>query len=194
MENGNLCFLGGGVQEVAQFNPEDGKCLNTPLENVSAGFRTAFYPYYPEYGNYVSLSHKMPDGTELVFDASYEGNKFNFLHALAPAAPDTPKLNKERARWNARRGGPKRKVLWRDAQSRRFAGFIVGKKTLIAVGDVGQKKSPFITMIDLQTGQDLWKKPLRAQPIKGGLAIDNEGRILVSLVNGQVESFKGQPK
>ena len=194
MENGNLCFLGGGVQEVAQFDPEDGKCLNTPLEKVSAGFRTAFYPYYPEYGNYVSLSHKMPDGTELVFDASYEGNKFNFLHALAPAAPDTPKLNKERARWNARRGGPKRKVLWRDAQSRRFAGFIVGKKTLIAVGDVGQKKSPFITMIDLQTGQDLWKKPLSAQPIKGGLAIDNEGRILVSLVNGQVESFKGQPK
>ncbi len=247
MENGNLCFLGGGVQEVAQFNPEDGKCLNTPLENVSAGFRTAFYPYYPEYGNYVSLSHKMPDGTELVFDASYEGNKFNFLHAMAPLPPlkatdsrtieqwgaahyknhgktegrtlpangnygdyvrkypgllaayntakgIAPKLNKERARWNARRGGPQRKVLWRDAQSRRFAGFIVGKKTLIAVGDVGQKKSPFITMIDLQTGQDLWKKPLSAQPIKGGLAIDNEGRILVSLVNGQVESFKGQPK
>jgi len=245
MENGNLCFLGGGVQEVAQFNPEDGKCLNKPLENVSAGFRTAFYPYYPEYGNYVSLEHKMADGTELVFDASYEGNKFNFLHAITPQSPlqatdsrtieqwgeahykthgkkegrtlptngdhgdyvrkhpdllkayhtakgITPKINKERARWNARRGGPQRKVLWRDAQSRRFAGFIVGKDRLIGVGDSGNDKEAFIVIIDLKTGKDIRTEKLAAQPIKGGLAIDNEGRILVSLVNGQVESFKGQ--
>ena len=244
MENGNVCFLGGGVQEVAQFNLEDGKCLNKPLENVSSGYRTAFYPYYPEYGNYVSLEHTMADDTELVFDASYEGNKFNFLHALAPLQtgkatdnrtieqwgkahynthgkkegrtlpasgdhgdyvrkyPDllasyntakgiALKPTKERARWNTRRGGPQRKVLWRDAQSRRFAGFIVGKKNLIAVGDVGnEKKIPFIASINLKTGKNNWVEQLPAQPIKGGASIDNQGRILVSLTNGQVICFK----
>ena len=245
MENGKLCFLGGGVQEVAQFNPENGNCLNAPLKNVSSDFRTAFYPYYPEYGNYVSLEHTMTDGTELVFDASYEGNKFNFLHAIAPQStikatdsrtieqwgeahykthgkkedrtlptngdygdyvrkyPDlltayktakgiAPKLNKERARWNARRGGPQRKELWRDSQSRRFAGFIVGKDRLIGVGDSGDHKEAFIAIIDLKTGKDIWTEKLPAQPIKGGAAIDKSGRILVSLIDGRVVCFEKQ--
>ena len=190
MENGNLCFLGGGVQEVAQFSPENGKCLNTPLENVSSGFRTAFYPYYPEYGNYISLQHKMDDGTELVFDASYEGNKFNYLHALAPLPSNVPKIAKERARWNARRGGPQRKVLWRDAQSRRFAGFIVGKGRLLGVGDSGTNREPFVAIIDLKTGKDIWTEKLPAKPIKGGAAIDKSGRILVSLTDGRVVCFE----
>jgi len=190
MQNGNLCFLGGGVQEVAQFNPEDGKCLNTPLENVSSGFRTAFYPYYPEYGNYISLEHKTVDGSELVFDASYEGNKFNYLHALAPLPSNVPKIAKERARWNARRGGPQRKVLWRDAQSRRFAGFIVGKGRLLGVGDSGTNREPFVAIIDLKTGKDIWTEKLPAKPIKGGAAIDKSGRILVSLTDGRVVCFE----
>ena len=190
MENGNLCFLGGGVQEVAQFSPVDGKCLNTPLENVSSGFRTAFYPYYPEYGNYISLEHKTADGSELVFDASYEGNKFNYLHALAPLPSNVPKIAKERARWNARRGGPQRKVLWRDAQSRRFAGFIVGKGRLLGVGDSGTNREPFVAIIDLKTGKDIWTEKLPAKPIKGGAAIDKSGRILVSLTDGRVVCFE----
>jgi outer membrane protein assembly factor BamB len=190
MENGKLCFLGGGVQEVARFNLDDGKCLNTPVENPRSSFRTAFYPYYPEYGNYVSLAHTMADGRELVFDASYEGNKFNFLHALAPLPLDSPKLTKERARWNARRGGPQRKVLWRDARSRRFAGFIVGETRLLGVGDAGTEKEPFITLINLKTGNDEWTDKLPTQPIKGGASIDSTGRILVTLVDGRVMCFE----
>jgi hypothetical protein len=193
MENGKLCFLGGGVQEVARFNLDDGKCVNTPVDNPQSGYRTAFYPYYPEYGNYVSLAHTLADGRELVFDASYEGNKFNFLHALAAmpnGAPGAPKLTKERARWNARRGAPQRKVLWRDARNRRFAGFIVGKTRLLGVGDAGAEKEPFITIVTLKTGKDEWTAKLPAQPIKGGASIDSTGRILVTLVDGRVMCFE----
>ena len=190
LQDDKLCFLGGGVQEVAQFDLKDGKCLNTPVEQVRSGYRTAFYPYYPEYGNYISLEHTLANGTELVFDASYEGNKFTFLHALEPLPPGAPKLKKERARWIARRGGPKRKVLWRDPQARRFAGFIIGKERLIGVGDAGQEKKPFITIIDLKTGRDLFFADLPAQPIKGGAAIDGKGRILVTLTDGRVVAFE----
>ena len=190
LEGEQLCFLGGGIYETARFDLDSGKCLNQPLENVSSRYRTAFYPYYPEYGNYVSLAHTLADGRELVFDASYEGNKFNFLHALAPLPLDSPKLTKERARWNARRGGAKRKVLWRDARSSRFAGFIVGKTRLIGVGDTGQQKTPFIAIIDLNTGNDEWTAKLPAQPIKGGASIDSTGRILVTLVDGRVMCFE----
>ncbi len=193
LQDGKLCFLGGGVQEVAQFNLDNGKCLNTPLENVSAGFRTAFYPYYPEYGNYVSLDHQLPDGRALIFDASYEGNRFNWLSLLGPLPEGVKKINKDRARWNQRRGfAEQRKVQWSDKQARRFASFIVGKTNLIAVGDVGnENKIPFIASINLKTGKNNWVHQLPAQPIKGGAAIDNQGRVLVSLTNGQVICFRG---
>ena len=193
LQDGKLCFLGGGVQEVAQFNLDNGKCLNTPLENVSAGFRTAFYPYYPEYGNYVSLDHQLPDGRALIFDASYEGNRFNWLSLLGPLPEGVKKINKDRARWNQRRGfAEQRKVQWSDKQARRFASFIVGKTNLIAVGDVGnENKIPFIASINLKTGKNNWVHQLTAQPIKGGAAIDNQGRVLVSLTNGQVICFRG---
>ena len=192
LQDGKLCFLGGGVQEVAQFDLKDGKCLNTPIENVRAGYRTAFYPYYPEYGSYVSLDHELPDGRSLVFDASYEGNRFNWLTLLGPLPPGVAKLSKDRARWNQRRGfAQQRKVLWNDKQSRRFASFIVGKKTLITAGDVGHdQKIPFLASIDLETGKNNWVQRLPAQPIKGGAAIDSLGRILVTLTDGTVICYE----
>lgn len=192
LHDGKLCFLGGGVQEVAQFDLKDGKCLNTPIENVSAGYRTAFYPYYPEYGNYVSLDHTLPDGRSLVFDASYEGNRFNWLTLLDPLPSGVAKLTKDRARWNQRRGfAQQRKVLWNDKQSRRFASFIVGKKNLIAAGDVGNdQKIPFLASINLETGKNNWVHRLPAQPIKGGTSIDGLGRILVTLADGTVVCYE----
>jgi outer membrane protein assembly factor BamB len=80
-------------------------------------------------------------------------------------------------------------VLWRDAQSRRFAGFIVGKDRLLGVGDSGTNKEPFVAIIDLKTGKDIWTEKLPAKPIKGGAAIDKSGRILVSLTDGRVVCF-----
>ena len=196
LQNGKLCFLGGGVQEVAQFDLDDGKCLNTPLENVSAGFRTAFYPYYPEYGNYVSLDHPLPDDRSLIFDASYEGNRFNWLSLLGSLPKGVKKINKDRARWNQRRGfAQQRKVQWSDKQARRFASFIVGKKNLIAAGDVGnEKKIPFLASINIETGKNNWVHQLPAQPIKGGTAIDSQGRILVSLADGTVICHEAKKK
>jgi len=81
-------------------------------------------------------------------------------------------------------------VLWRDARSRRFAGFIVGKTRLLGVGDAGAEKEPFITIINLKTGKDEWTAKLPAQPIKGGASIDSAGKILVTLVDGRLMCFE----
>ena len=77
-------------------------------------------------------------------------------------------------------------MLWRDTQSRRFAGFIVGKERLLGVGDSGANQEPFVAIINLKTGKDIWTETLPAKPIKGGAAIDKSGRILVSLTDGRV--------
>mgnify|MGYP001167760506 CR=1 FL=1 len=192
LDGGQLCFLGGGIYETARFDLDSGKCLNQPLENVSSRYRTAFYPYYPEYGNYVSLDHSFPDGRSLVFDASYEGNRFTWLTLVAPLPPGSSKVKKDAARWGTRRGwSEKRKVLWQDKKARRFSGLIVAPEKIIATGDAGaRKRAPFFSLIRTETGEEVWSEPLPSLPVKGGLAIDADGRILVSLASGQVLCYR----
>ena len=166
LQDGQLCFLGGGVYETARFDLESGKCLNTPKEDPQSQFRTAFYPYYPEYGNYLSLDHSLPDGRSLVFDASYEGNRFTSLALLSPLPAGVPKAGKDAARWASRRGwSEKRKAIWQDKESRRFASFVVSPELLLATGDMGEEnKKPFLTAIHVKDGVIAWSENLPAQP------------------------------
>lgn len=50
------------------------------------------------------------------------------------------------------------------------------------------KKSE-IVVLDLQTGHVLWNQPLPAAPVSHGLAVDGEGRIVVTLQDGQIMCF-----
>ena len=85
--DGELRFVAGGVYETARYDLKTGRCLNEPKPGISSQFYTAFYPYYPAYGKYVSLEHTFADGRQLIFDASYEGNLFSQLALFgAPSA------------------------------------------------------------------------------------------------------------
>ena len=77
-------FLGGGAYETARYDLKTLKCLNTPRHAVTSQYRTAFYPYYPDYGKYVSLDHTCADGNLLCHDVSYEGSMFGNLSLQAP--------------------------------------------------------------------------------------------------------------
>ncbi|QDT84875.1 PQQ-binding-like beta-propeller repeat protein [Gimesia chilikensis] len=190
-----LRFLAGGVYEVARYDLNTLKCLNTPRSEVTSQYRTAFYPYYPEYGKYLSIEHTLADRRELVHDASYEGSVFTNLTLKEALPPGAPKEKKEVARWlsmRARRTGQaiKRKNLWEDQQQRRFTSFIVSPQTLLTAGHPDQQpEKPFLTAIDIGKGTDLWSHPLPALAVKGGTAIDSHGRIFVTLENGQLCCF-----
>jgi len=187
LEDGKLCFLGGGVYETAQFDMDDGKCLNVPKEDPRSQFRTAFYPYYPEYGNYLSLDHTLSDGRSLIFDASYEGNRFTSLALLSALPAGVGKIRKDAARWSNRRGwSEKRKVIWQDKRGWHFASFVVGSDLLLASGDSGETgKTPLLAAMQIENSDIAWNVTLPAQPIKGGTSIDHQGRIFVTLENGQ---------
>ena len=193
LEDGKLCFLGGGVYETAQFDLNDGKCLNVAKEDPRSQFRTAFYPYYPEYGNYLSLDHSLDDGRSLIFDASYEGNRFTPLALLSPLPNGVQKVRKDAARWASRRGwSEKRKAIWQDKQGRRFASFVVGPELLLVAGDLGEApKKPFLAVMRVEDGEIAWSVTLPAQPIKGGASIDHQGRIFVTLENGRTLCYAG---
>ncbi len=194
ISDGELRFLAGGVYETARYDLKTGRCLNQPKPGISSQFYTAFYPYYPAYGKYVSLDHTLADGRELSFDASYEGNLFSQLALLEPLPAGAIKEKKQASRWpSLRRRGKrsKRKALWQDKTGRRFTSFVVAPDVLLAAGHPAADGKPFLAAINTQDGSNIWKKELPADVVKGGTAVDHQGRIVVSLEDGQVLCFTG---
>lgn len=194
--DGELRFLAGGVYETARYDLNTLRCLNTPRVQVSSQFRTAFYPYYPEYGKYVSLDYTCADGSTLCHDASYEGSRFSNLALQAALPPGTPKEVKEAARWRRLgRNVPAAKNLWQDDRARRFTSFIVSTDRLLATGHAERTPDePFLAAVNIDDGSDAWIEEIPAEAVKGGTAIDRRGRIYVSLQDGRLLCFAPDPK
>lgn len=191
--NGELRFLGGGVYETARYDLKTLECLNEPRSDVSSQFRTAFYPYYPNYGKYVSLDYKCGDGNTLCHDASYEGSMFGNLSLQTPLPPGTKGMVKDAAREFLRRrgrGGAVPKDLWKDKADRRFTSFVATEDRLLGAGHPDEKPDEnFLAAINVKDGSDLWVEKLPAVAVKGGVAVDSAGKILVALENGQLLCF-----
>lgn len=191
--NGELRFLGGGVYETARYDLKTLECLNEPRSDVSSQYRTAFYPYYPNYGKYVSLEYKCGDGNTLCHDASYEGSMFGNLSLQSPLPPGTQGMVKDAAREFLRRrgrGSAVPKDLWKDKADRRFTSFVVTEDRMLGAGHPDEKPDQnFLAAINVKDGTDLWVEKLPATAVKGGVAVDASGKILVSLENGQLLCF-----
>lgn len=185
-----LRFLAGGVYEVARYDLKTLKCLNSPSVQVSSQFRTAFYPYYPAYGKYVSLDYGCSDGCTLSHDASYEGSVFTSLALQEPLPAGVDQPRKEAARWIRRRGAVVPKAVWQDKANRRFTSFVIGQDRLLTTGHPDAKPDEaFLAAISIKDGSDVWWHKLPADAVKGGVAVDGAGRIYVSLENGQLLCF-----
>ncbi|MEQ9410713.1 MAG: PQQ-binding-like beta-propeller repeat protein [Fuerstiella sp.] len=190
-----LRFLGGGVYETARFDLQTLECRNEPTHQVTSQYRTAFYPWYPTYGKFVSLEYQCADGNTLCHDASYEGSLFGSLALQTPLPPGTEKIHKDAAReFLRRRGratGKQPEHVWQDDQNRRFTSFVIAGDTLLASGHTEQTPDkPFLTAIRIADGSELWKQELPADVVKGGIAVDAAGRIYVTLENGQLHCFR----
>jgi outer membrane protein assembly factor BamB len=189
--DGELRFLGGGVYETARFDLTTLKCLNKPKSQVTSQYRTAFYPYYPAYGKFVSLEYTCKDGNVLSHDASYEGSVFGNLALHTPLPPGS--LIKDEAREFLRRRGrnaPQPKKLWEDKGDRRFTSFVASAELLVATGhpDKNPDKA-FLVAIKISDGTDAWSHALPSDAVKGGTAVDANGRVFVALENGQLWCF-----
>jgi outer membrane protein assembly factor BamB len=190
--DGELQFLGGGVYETARYDLQTLRCLNEPKVQVTSQYRTAFYPYYPVYGKYLSLEHTRADGSTLCHDASYDGNVFTNLALEAALPPGEKRPRKEASNWMVRRDkGPAK--LWQDQKDLRFTSFIVSPDQLLAAGHPDNApQQALLTAININDGSETWTEKLPSLAVKGGTAIDADGRIYVATENGQLLCFTPQ--
>ena len=185
-----LRFLAGGVYETARYDLDSLACLNQPKVQVTSQFRTAFYPFYPTYGKYVSVDHTLSDQHTLMQDASYEGSLFSELEFRGPLPPGVPKDKKEAARWARRGRKSKAELIWQDEQQRRFTACILSDEAMIGGGHRdGEDKEARLWAIDVRNGEDRWEKQLPALPVKGGVALGANGSVYVALENGELICF-----
>jgi len=195
VRDGELRFLGGNVHETARYDLETGKCLNEPYDQVGTRFRTAFCPYYPQYGQYAGLHHTFADGRTLdyaVNHAAYQGDWHLPLRLLAPLTSGTTTRNKEVTRQpRAGARARQREIIWQDKSECRFNSFVLAPNVLIVAGHKGPDNidSPFLAAINVQDGSDIWRSQLPHAAVKGGTAVDHQGRIIVSLDGGEVHCF-----
>ena len=190
-----LQFLGGGVYEVARYDRQTLACLDEQKVQVTSEYRTAFYPWYPDYGKYVSLDHTCQDGCTLSHDASYEGSQFTNLARYEPLPEGVTLPPKEAARWLRRRGKEDAapEAIWQDQTDRRFTSFAVTPDRLLATAHADETPDrPILVASTIEDGTDLWQQPLPAGAVKGGMAIDRDGRIYVAMENGRLRCY--QPK
>ncbi len=185
--DGELRFLGGGVHETARYDLVTGACLNESPGGVSSRFPTAYYAYYPEYGKFRSLDHPFADGRRLVYDASYEGALHGPLTLLPPDAARGPMTA---SRWTdlIRQRQPQPEPIWTDDSGRRYSAFVVTPRRILGAGEVGDPDSPrsFVSVVDIASGSAVWTRGLPATVVPGGIAVNHDGRVLVTLENGQL--------
>ena len=72
-----------------------------------------------------------------------------------------------------------------------ISAIAVTKNAVVVAGTSrrGKKHQSGLHAYNLVDGKSMWKKPLPAQPVSWGIAIDQQQRVVVSLQNGSVLAF-----
>ena len=192
LADGQLRFSGGNTCGLASYDLKTGRCTSRIGDQVASAFRTAFYPYYPEYDRYVLLNHTLPDGRFLNYAADYTGSVHSSLALFEPLPAGNATLPPD---WRVlpRRQPPETKPVsaWDHKVRCKYSGFIVGPGVLVAAGQPAgpDADSAFLDAVNIEDGSQIWRKALPDAVVKGGLALDHEARIVVSLKDGGLLCF-----
>jgi outer membrane protein assembly factor BamB len=192
IRDGELRFVGGGVHEEARYDLQTGRCLNQPTDEPRSSFHTSYYAYFPDYGKYDPLDCTLEDGRSLCYDCTYEGSWHGNLMLLPALPTDARRPHKPVSRWGVQRRRDAADAVWQHPANRHFNAFVVGQDLLLAAGhtvsDTGN--ASFLGTVKIEDGSLVWGERLSGPVVKGGLAIDHQRRVFVSVDDGRILALK----
>ncbi|MEX0717228.1 MAG: PQQ-binding-like beta-propeller repeat protein [Planctomycetaceae bacterium] len=195
--DGKLYLAGGNVASPAAYDMRDGKYL-TPLDPAKLWETKAAR------GRDLSLVDGKVIGSAWLLYAPREQVGSNYVGAVrfranSPLheAPGMLLLEAGREDLTVRavpkeiiRRGESDPAWSREELLEEPIALAVGKNAAVAAGKTAEGEYAVVA-IDLRTGETLWSKPLPSRPVSWGLALDREGRALVSLLDGRLVCFGG---
>ncbi|MGD8500588.1 MAG: PQQ-binding-like beta-propeller repeat protein, partial [Phycisphaerales bacterium] len=160
IDEGQLRFAGGNAYQLASYDLETGECTSRPNDRFSSTFRTAFYPYYPERGQYVSLNHTFANGKTLNCTVDYSGLRHRTPALFEPLPPSAKELPPN---WPflPRTQGPKTKpsIVWQSGPHAKYNSFVVAPGTLLTGSQTytGGRTASFLAAVSIEDGSQLWR-------------------------------------
>lgn len=185
IQGDELTFCGGTVYPIARYDLRTGQCLNQPSNEIQSRRPNAFSAYYPQYGQFKSLSHRLADGSVLSYQASPQGDRHTRLALLRPKSAPKPDSDGT----TVRRAAPQQTAAWQAGSGRRFNAFVISPNVLLAASQDASGEHPALVTIDIGTGRQIWQEQLAARAVKGGLAVNHHEQIFVSLSGGQLHCY-----
>ncbi|MCA9145145.1 MAG: PQQ-binding-like beta-propeller repeat protein [Planctomycetales bacterium] len=214
LHENRLYLAGGNVVSPAIYDPVDGRCLNELKNEWWEGLPDADVRF-PS-GADSKMFNRSPRGRELfvvdgsvkVFDQllysppKYGPSRYfggHFLQA-GPAESIVRGTTDRVVRLSKRTTAAGEPIgVWQSAAFRDPVAIAVCQNAVIVAGELTRPESSdtnaasyAVSALSIQDGSPLWSEQLPAVPVSWGLAVDRNGHVVVTLVNGTVVCV-GQP-
>jgi hypothetical protein len=186
LDAGKLYMAGGNVVSPAIYDVKTGRCLNTLDNEWQKGPRGSEL--------FIAAGQVRVVDRMMYSPRDYIPSRYYAKYLVEASAGDVLIQGTESAMMRVElKGGDdgKPKVIWKDSRFVATSAVVLAKNAVIVAGSLNGQTSddaprPVLLALDIDSGKTLWSKPLPAPVENWGLAVDRDGRLILTLVDGRV--------
>jgi len=200
LHNGIVHLAGGNVVSPAKYDTKTGKCLNTLTQKSGKSLDEHWKMQRSSRGSELFLVEgQVAVAGDMLYSARTPGppSRYNAKYLLQASLGDVIIQGTDKTLLRVDpKGGPdgKSKVLWKDSSFAKTEAVVLTPNAVIVAGELPALKAdgplrPAVVARDPANGKPLWAQALPAPPQKWGLAIDRDGRVVLTLIDGRTVCF-----
>ena len=200
LHNNIVHMAGGNVVSPAKFDIATGKCLNTLTQKPDKSQDDHWKMQRSNRGSELFLvENQVAVVGRMLYAPRTPGppSRYNAKYLLQANAGDVIIQGTDKAllRVDPKGGeGGKAKILWKDSSFAKTAAVVLTANAVIVAGELPAEKQdgplrPALVARSPVDGKPLWAQALPAPPQKWGLAVDRDGRVVMTLIDGRTVCF-----
>ena len=200
LHNDIVHLAGGNVVSPAKFDTKTGKCLNRLTQKPDKSLDDHWKMQRSNRGSELFLVEgQVAVAGDMLYSPRTPGppSRYNAKYLLQATSGDViiQGTDKTLLRVDPQGGEDgKPKVLWKDSTFARTAAVVLAANAVIVAGELPAEKMdgplrPALVARDPANGKPLWAHALPAPPQKWGLAVDRDGRVVLTLIDGRTVCF-----
>ena len=200
LHDGVVHLAGGNVVSPAKYDLKTGKCLNQLSQKPDKSLDDHWKMQRSGRGSELFLvENKVTIAGNMLYSAKTPGPPSRYMakYLLQANSGDViiQGTDKTLLRVDPKKGEDgKTKVLWKDSSFARTQAVVLSANAVIVAGELPALKEdgplrPALVARNPVDGKPLWAQALPAPPQKWGLAIDRDGRVVLTLIDGRTVCF-----